>query len=154
LTTWRRRISERCSGPASTWADLPEVMLGWIDRLRGVNVENDDALAVLKRWDAKDVLFYVDPPYLAATRNNKGRGYAHEMTDDQHCELAAVLHEAKGMVVLSGYHSALYDRLYKGWRQFETDGFADKGGKRTEVLWLNPAAERALRAGAEQMEMF
>ena len=79
--------------------------------------------------------------------------YAHEMTDDQHRELAETLRQVQGMVVLSGYHSSLYDDLYGDWQRFETSAHADRAAKRTEVLWLNPAATQALEAerGAVQM---
>lgn len=49
----------------------------------------------------------------------------------------------KGMVVLSGYPSELYDRTLAGWRREERASYADGGGARTEVVWINPlCAER------------
>lgn len=51
-----------------------------------------------------------------------------------------------GMVVLSGYASALYDDALPGWRRTETRALADGARERTEVLWLNPACAAALDA--------
>jgi DNA adenine methylase len=44
-------------------------------------------------------------------------------------------------VVLSGYPSALYDRLYADWHRLDLAGFASQASagrrRRTEVLWCN-----------------
>lgn len=78
------------------------------------------------------------PPYPASVRD-KGTDYVHEMTDEQHVELAALLHSVKGMVVLSGYPCDLYDKeLYADWERFEKAHLADGARKRTEVLWISP----------------
>ena len=62
------------------------------------------------------------------------------MSDDEHRKLAEVLHAAKGMVVLSGYPSDLYDNdLYADWERFERRHVADGGLFRTEVVWINQA---------------
>lgn len=76
--------------------------------------------------------------------NRGNSAYAVEMTDEQHRELAAVLHNLTGMVMLSGYHSALYDELYAGWHQIERNALADGAKKRIEVLWFNPTAEKRI----------
>lgn len=55
------------------------------NRLRGVQIECDEALAVIERFDSASTLFYVDPPYPESTRNRwKKHGYAYEMTDEEH----------------------------------------------------------------------
>ncbi len=73
------------------------------------------------------------------------------MTNEQHRELAELLHIAKGMVVLSGYPCDLYDlELYPGWKRVARKAFADGAKERTEVLWLNDACA----AGLEQHGLF
>jgi len=138
-TAWRRRVTERNASPATSWAAMPEIVRQWAERIKGVSIENAPAIEVIKTWDNPDVLFFVDPPYLFETRNRGGRGYAHEMTREQHIELAEVLHSVRGKVVLAGYPSALYDELFKDWRRVERRGYT--GGLRTptEVLWINQA---------------
>jgi DNA adenine methylase len=49
------------------------------------------------------------------------------------------------MVVLSGYPSERYERALAGWARDETEAQADRGGKRVEVLWINPLAMKARR---------
>ena len=135
--------------PAHDWANLPSSVRKVAERLRGVVVENRPALEVIAQQDRGDVLFYVDPPYLEATRqpsHRKGMGtYRHEMLlEADHRELAAVLLEVKGAVLLSGYPSPLYDELYAGWWREEREALADGARKRTEVLWMNYRPEGRL----------
>ena len=64
--------------------------------------------------------------------------YEKEFSDNDHIDLADKLSRVKGMVVLSGYNSDLYNELYKGWDKIERNAFADGGGKRVECLWISP----------------
>lgn len=143
------RCSSNRSGttPAQDWRNYPKHVASFTERLRGVVIENRPAIDVIQQHDEADVLFYVDPPYPHSTRNIK-RGnayYAFEMTDAQHEELAAVLNAARGMVMVSSYPCALYDRLFAGWTRVEQDTHADGAGDRIEVLWLNEACANAQR---------
>jgi DNA adenine methylase len=136
-----RGSSERSgTTPAHDWNNFPAALKAIINRLRGVVIEHKDAMEVIEKYDGPEVLHYVDPPYVHDTRVrvNAARGYRHEMTDEQHRDLAKLLHEVKGAVVLSGYASPLYDQeLYAGWERIEKTGpFADGALQRTEVLWL------------------
>ena len=84
-------------------------------------------------------LHYVDPPYIYETRNarNAGKTYRHEMTDEQHKDLADTLHDLTGMVIVSGYPSPLYEKLYANWQRWERASHADGARDRIEVLWIN-----------------
>lgn len=140
------RSGSRSSGASTArgWARLPAALEAVIERLRGVTIENRPATDILAQYDAKDALHYIDPPYVLSTRNTHGGGncvYRHEMTDDEHRQLAALVHQLRGMVVLSGYASPLYDEeLYADWQRFTKATRADSGAKRTEVLWVSPNA--------------
>lgn len=138
--------------PAHDWRNYPDAMAALIERLRGVVIEQRDAFEVMAIHDSPDTLHYVDPPYVHSTRSGKLRGtqtrksYKHELTDDQHAELAVFLRGLQGAVVLSGYRSGLYDGLYVGWKKIERHTHADGATKRIEVLWLSPScAERQSR---------
>src|SRR5690606_4330319 len=105
-----------------------------------VVIENRDALEVIRAHDRPDTLHYVDPPYPLGTRD-AGTDYRHEMTGDDHRELADTLRSVKGMVVISGYPCELYDdELYPDWHRVERPHLADGARPRTEVLWLSPRA--------------
>lgn len=121
-------------------------------RFRGVIIENDTAEKMVSRHDRPDTLFYVDPPYLL---DRKGAGvYRHRMTEDDHRALGLTLRGARGMVVVSGYPSDLYDRdLFADWTRYERSAHADGARKRVEAVWLNPACSAALRASRSQLEI-
>lgn len=141
------RVSRlRGSTPATDWARYPSGIAVVTERLRGVVVENRDAGEVMLQHDGADTLHYLDPPYVPSTRKSR-HGYRHEMGEAQHRELAGVLHSLKGMVMLSGYPSKLYDReLYGSWDRFEISHHAQSAVRTLEVLWMNPAAMAARRA--------
>lgn len=128
------------------------------ERLRGVVIENKDACAVMLQHDSPVTLHYADPPYVFDTRSMANpyckKGYRHEMTDDQHRQLAVTLMELRGMVVLSGYACPLYDSdLYADWHRVERPALADGARPRTEVLWINDVAWRALDRTHEQQRL-
>lgn len=125
-------------------AAMPEAVLVIAERLMGVVIEQQEAARLLDRHDDARALFYVDPPYLPETRH--GRIYRHEMTDGDHRDLLAQLRGLTGIVVLSGYPSALYDEALPEWRRVERKALADGARERTEVLWINPACVAALDA--------
>lgn len=136
--------------PAHDWMRYPDYVASFVERLRGVVIENRNALDVIRYYDRHDnVLFYVDPPYPHCTRNmDRGNAaYAEEMSDDDHRALAGVLRECEGMVVLSGYACDLYDKeLYPDWRRVEKPVFADGARARTEVLWISPGTPEVQRS--------
>jgi DNA adenine methylase len=162
-STGFRSKSNRNGAPAAAdWANWPSAVPAWVDRLRGVVIEQRDASEVIQQQDGPSTLFYCDPPYVHATRRMvrrkaaaPRRGYVHEMTDVDHRRLAELLHDVRGMVVLSGYPCDLYDReLYAGWERHERRAFADGARARTEVVWLNPACSAALAAERAQISLF
>lgn len=135
----------RKSPTRGRWHELSDAITPIIQRLCGVVIENRDARKVIGAHDGARTLHYIDPPYPPAVRD-KGVDYVHEMSDDDHRQLAQLLRSVKGMVVLSGYPCNLYDKeLYPDWARFERQHLADGARKRTEVLWLNPAAAEGLR---------
>jgi DNA adenine methylase len=127
-----------------------------------VIIERQDAVEVMRKHDGPATLHYVDPPYLPETRSQRGRRrrredgahiiYRHEMTRKDHIRLLLALKELRGMVVLSGYPSPLYERLLRGWTRVERAAMADGAEARTECLWLNPAAAGAQSSQAQLFE--
>lgn len=111
------------------------------DRLKNVQVENDDALRIIERYDTPETLFYLDPPYLAETRSQRWRNkaYMFEMVEEEHVRLADLLRSIQGMAVISGYPSPLYDELYTGWEVRETRARAANLTETEEKLWISPA---------------
>lgn len=147
--------SSRGTTPAHDWANFAAALPALIERLRGVVIENRQAVEIMNHHDAAATLHYCDPPYVHSTRSQKVRGvvsqgrasgkaYRHELDDDGHRQFADAAHALEGMVIVSGYHSPLYDALFGRWERFEHAAHADGARDRVEVVWLNPAASDAL----------
>jgi DNA adenine methylase len=136
----RRSMADVVSGYLSA---IDEQLPLIVDRIRTVQLVSRPATEVVAKWDSSDTLFYCDPPYLHSTRQANSRNvYGYEMSETEHCELSALLHEIKGKVVLSGYPSPLYDQLYGDWRRSEIEiaNHAAGGRKKEreiECLWFN-----------------
>ena len=141
-TGWRYYIDRTATG-----ATMATYLRGYVDRmppaaarLASVQLECMPALDVIERYGrAPEVLLYVDPPYLSSTR--RSLQYVHELhTETEHAELAEALNTTAAAVVLSGYRSPLYDRLYADWNTVEIPASTQQSGRdarRTEVLWCN-----------------
>jgi DNA adenine methylase len=126
------------AGAVSRWLGAVEDLPYIAQRLLRVQIEHDTAINVIKRYDSPETLFYCDPPYPHDSRGD-AKAYKYEMTDDQHRELAEVLHSVQGKVALSGYHGTLMDELYGNWNYVEAPSRTIHSTKqqRTEVLWIN-----------------
>lgn len=142
-TGFRANANRAGNTPAHDWANYPAALKSVVKRLKGVVIENDNAIKIMSQHDSPQTLFYVDPPYLPETRD-KGGDYRHEMSIEEHIELAKFLNQVKGMVILSGYPSKLYDELYKGWKRVTRVARADGARKRTECLWLHRINEKQM----------
>jgi DNA adenine methylase len=109
-------------------------------RLLRVQIENRPAADVIRLYDSPKTLFYCDPPYVHETRGDS-KAYRHEMTDEQHAELADVLNSVKGKVAFSNYDCKLLDKLYppSKWSKTLTKPKTNHAtkGERVEVLWTN-----------------
>lgn len=141
-TGWRRQYNtHRGTYVTREWQRMTGLWLG-AQRLRDAQIESDDAAKVIHRYDAEDTLYYVDPPYLLSSRERKIKRYSHEMTEQDHRDLAIVLNETKGMVLLSGYDSELYRSLYPDWRVVSKSNTTNGNSTSMEYLWISPNADR------------
>lgn len=133
---WKNDINGREKAYAvKHWNDLPEIIREMTLRLKEVQIENRPALELIKRFNKKDVCMYIDPPYILSTRTRKQ--YSFEMEDSDHVELLDTVLQSKAKILISGYDSELYNEKFKDWHRLEFSATAEKGLKRTEILWLN-----------------
>lgn len=145
---WRRQT--QCDGPSASldWQRPLDNLYAIAARLRSVQIDEDDALRCVLRYDGPDTLFYCDPPYAAETRGRwSKKAYQHEMTTEDHERLADTLMSIQGMALVSGYACDLYDRLYADWERVERATRVDGGAQRIETLWLSPGVTAAPRQG-------
>jgi DNA adenine methylase len=108
-------------------------------RLQGVQIENREALDIIRRFDNNEALIYFDPPYIAETRAQSKR-YRYEVDHEFHVQAAVLLRQSQGFVIISGYQHPLYSELYEmfGWERIDKEVQTNSGGKRVESLWLSP----------------
>ncbi|SDH20141.1 DNA adenine methylase [Bosea robiniae] len=146
-----RRSTGSATLPASyDWSTYADALPAFRDRLRRVIIEHGDAISTMRHHDHPDTLHYVDPPYVPATRTSR-HGYVHELDDDGQARLLECLRQLKGMVILSGYDSALYSDGLPGWSLIRRNVRDSARRERTECLWLNPSAALA---GESQTPLF
>lgn len=117
------------------WNRLPRDLLTAAERLKEVQIENQPALDLIRKFNRDNVLIYADPPYLLETRG--GKQYRHEMDEQDHVDLLDALKQHKGTVILSGYPSEMYDRELAGWSKIARKSYNQNADQRTEVLWMN-----------------
>lgn len=125
--------------PAHDWKNYPDNIKFFLKRLQGVVIENKDYREVLLQHDGPETLHFLDPPYVHNTRNMKrgNAAYAFEFSDQDHIEMAKQVERLKGVVIICGYPSDLYNDLFKNWYQVNRKAFADGGNARIECLWIN-----------------
>lgn len=135
--SWKNDVQGRERAYAAQgWCNLPEKILQAAERLRGVQIENMPAIELIRRFNYKNVLIYLDPPYMAETRH--GKQYRHEMFDrESHEELLITALEHKGPVLISGYESDLYNEMLKDWHREERTVYSQVHSKKREILWMN-----------------
>jgi len=158
------------ANPARKFRNTLATFGQFTERLANVQVENADFDRVLAAYDSPDTLFYLDPPYVAASRRSTTI-YTHEMTDADHTRLLDAVEDIQGMAILSCYAHPLYDARLAGWERLtktshawsvahtQASGLKGHGAAATqareEVIWLNPACVRrqaSLWQGVQGME--
>lgn len=126
------------AGAVSRWLGSVEGLSEIVQRLQRIQIENAPALEVIQRYDTPDTLFYLDPPYVHESRGDAA-AYGTEMTDDDHRDLAELLHTIEGRAAVSGYRTALYDDIFADWNRIDADPRIAHSVRTTrqESLWVN-----------------
>lgn len=138
---WSNRTRGGKPGDENAWETIIKMLPAIAKRLERVYIFNKPAIEVLKAFNATNTVVYVDPPYLPETRASNNT-YDLEMTVDDHIELADCLRSYKGKILLSGYASPLYNRIFKDWRCVRKKVHNHSSQQKTktlktECLWLN-----------------
>jgi DNA adenine methylase len=152
------RMSRGADGKFFGWSDRlrrgkPEYISAWetmIDSIpyiskliQGCIFDCIDWRAGIAKYDLatnKDVVFYIDPPYLSDTRVAK-KVYKYEMNEEDHINLLDYLTIGwlSGTTYLSGYNSLLYRQALgePTWKwQYKSSACQNKKKSiKTECLW-------------------
>lgn len=111
-----------CDEPEQ-WAEMLAQLPEMAAKLEGVHLFNKSPVEIIRAFDSWNTLIYCTPPVDDAVFNT-----------DNHIELCKALNRCDSKVVVHGFASPLYNRLYKEWK------FVDKPSvknKKTEGLWKN-----------------
>jgi DNA adenine methylase len=113
------------------------------ERIRNVQVENDDFEKVIRRYDSPDTFFFCDPPYIG----DKAKSEFLEMPIEDHERLVDVLLGIEGKAMLCGFENEIYKKLEeRGWKKIRFTVITtmtnpnQTGGKRkrrSECVWIN-----------------
>ena len=138
---WSNRERGGKPGDQNAWDTIIKIIPAISKRLEKVYIFNQSALEIMDAFNNSDTLLYLDPPYLPSTREST-EVYDHEMSQDDHIELAECARNFKGKVLLSGYPSTLYNKLYKDWNMAKKHianhaSQQKKKEMKLEVLWKN-----------------
>jgi DNA adenine methylase len=108
-------------------------------RLEQTQIENRDAIKVIRLWDNKDAFFYCDPPYF---NSNMGHYKGYSAQDFEY--LLQQLSEIKGKFILSSYPSEILEKYTKKnkWHTTKIEGMKvsvslGKQKTKTELLTTN-----------------
>jgi DNA adenine methylase len=138
---WSDRERGGQPGDVNAWKTIIKLIPDISNRLSTVHILNKPALELIKVFNSENTMLYCDPPYLPETRVSKN-AYEFEMSEKNHIDLANILNNFRGKVILSGYQSKLYKKLYKGWKASKKV-IANHASQQkikptqTEMLWLN-----------------
>ena len=133
--------ASKAENQALRFANAVDALEQASQRLRRVQIENRSFEHLLRAYDDERTLFYLDPAYMLEARVDGG--YEDEMAAEQHELLLEMVLAAKGQVVLSGYHTPLYDSRLAHLPCIERtrecaihNSHVHKKSYRTECIWI------------------
>lgn len=138
----KRKAKDGTPQEVNSWNTMLNVLPVISERLQGVQILQKNAFEVIQMHDSSDTLFYLDPPYLKSSRKKtKENVYLEEMEEDGHLQLAEMVNNLQGTVILSGYPSEMYQKYYGDWELIEKEvpshaSHTKKKEKQMECLWI------------------
>jgi DNA adenine methylase len=128
-------VVQKPSNHIKKWLKIPDTILYVAELFRDVVIEHTSAETLFPRYDSPDTVWYLDPPYVHATRRCATAKYNHELTEVDHFNLLNLATTLQGSVFVSGYHNDLYDTMLRNFRKKEFESRTRQNSKAIEVLW-------------------
>jgi DNA adenine methylase len=131
----------------SKWINAVDKLYEITYRLKQIQIEHQSFEKIIEKMDFEGAFFYCDPPYPLESRASKN-DYKHEFTNDDHRQLAEILHSIKGKAMVSGYECGLMNELYADWYlvKFPIKKNNIRSTEVQECIWTNypPVKNRQL----------
>jgi DNA adenine methylase len=142
----RMNIASNYGYIESFYQKLPEEIILACERLRPkkgnyVQIENRDALTLIKKYNRPNVFMYLDPPYVPESRRRK-KVYSFEYSQADHQGLLQAIRGSKAKILISGYEHELYHEHLHDWNMDKIIAFDTAKQKRIECLWMNYKPEQ------------
>jgi DNA adenine methylase len=140
---WSERLRGGKPGDLNAWETSLDNLWTVAERAQQVEMWCLDFRDVLKNWDDRNVLFYLDPPYLKSTRaKGSTEAYEFEMNDQDHTDMLNLCLASKAKIVISGYPSPLYMDKLTDWKLIYKNVANHSSQTKTkkvkkECLWMN-----------------
>lgn len=138
---WHMAKTQSCTSKGETvskWINSIDKLPLVVDKLTNIQIENKDFRKLIPDMDFEGAFFYCDPPYPIESRSGKN-DYLHDFEDEDHIDLAGLLNNITGRVMISGYDCPLMQELYKDWVQVKFP--IKKNNMRStisqECIWMN-----------------
>ena len=122
----------------SKWHSGIEKLYPVISKLTHIQIENKDFRDLISTLDFAGAFFYCDPPYPKDVRGSFN-DYKFEFSQQDHEELADILHSIKGKAMISSYDGPTMQRLYGDWRifRFPIKFNNIRSTQVQECIWMN-----------------
>ncbi len=111
---WSERLRGGKPGDVNAWDTMLELLPTIANRVKDVELCNHDWTYLLEIYNSKNVVFYLDPPYLKCVRSATNV-YDHEMSEKDHVRLLDACNTSNTKIMISGYQSPLYSQKLKEW---------------------------------------
>jgi len=122
---FKRDTPRTFAGDSKVWKQAPERINEVCDRLQGVFIQNREFSEVIEHYDAENVVFYCDPPYLDKEDTYLVDGF-------EHADLADALEGIDGYALVS--YTDQPAGLYDGWGQITREHYHDSGARLNKDL--------------------
>lgn len=122
------------------WYSFLKRLFHFRNRFKYVNIECLDFEDLIQRYDSKNTLFYLDPPYY-------GKEFYYDVPfgEQDHIRLAGILKKIEGKFALSYYPCELIDRYYKRYKIISKDTVKHScGSTRASKIMKKPKAKELL----------
>lgn len=123
-------------GKDTNWKKSISTLPDTCKRIKDCFIIEKTPFEIIKAFDDKQSFCFVNPPDIDDPKFCDFDSIC--MSTDDHIELSKLVSDYAGKVMIIGYQSTLYKRLYKGWNcEKRINEKEENKYKKTECIWKN-----------------